>query len=56
MTDSLPDYLQRTIVAEELIVKKAGGKYKMLPLFTETSTKIKAVNTLPYLSNILHSN
>jgi obg-like ATPase 1 len=25
-------------------VKKAGGKYKMLPLFTETTTKIKEVS------------
>lgn len=37
------DILQRTIVAEEQIVRKAGGKYKMLPLFTETTTKIKAM-------------
>ncbi|KAF1949047.1 hypothetical protein CC80DRAFT_497812 [Byssothecium circinans] len=37
------DILQKTIVAEELIVKKAGGKYKMLPLFTETTIKIKAM-------------
>lgn len=37
------DILQRTIVAEEQIVRKAGGKYKMLPLFTETTTKIKAL-------------
>ncbi|KAF5680157.1 GTP-binding protein [Fusarium circinatum] len=35
------DILAKQIVAEELIVKKAGGKYKMLPLFTETTTKIK---------------
>ncbi|KAF4465010.1 GTP-binding [Fusarium albosuccineum] len=37
------DILQKTIVAEELIVKKAGGKYKMLPLFTETTNKIRAM-------------
>lgn len=37
------DILQKTIVAEEAIVRKAGGKYKMLPLFTETTTKIKTV-------------
>ncbi|KAK1472751.1 GTP-binding protein YchF [Colletotrichum tamarilloi] len=37
------DILAKTIVAEELIVKKAGGKYKMLPLFTETTTKIQAM-------------
>ncbi|KAF4949396.1 hypothetical protein FSARC_13486 [Fusarium sarcochroum] len=35
------DILQKTIIAEEAIVKKAGGKYKMLPLFTETTTKIR---------------
>lgn len=38
------DILAKQIVAEELIVKKAGGKYKMLPLFTETTTKIKEVS------------
>lgn len=37
------DILQKTIVAEEAIVRKAGGKYKMLPLFTETTTKIQAM-------------
>lgn len=44
MCFGLSDILQRTIIAEEAIVKKAGGKYKMLPLFTETTTKIKAVS------------
>lgn len=38
------DILQKTIIAEEAIVRKAGGKYKMLPLFTETTTKIQAVS------------
>jgi obg-like ATPase 1 len=38
------DILDKAIVAEELIVRKAGGKYKMLPLFTETTTKIRAVS------------
>ncbi|KAF6815503.1 GTP-binding protein YchF [Colletotrichum plurivorum] len=37
------DILAKTIVAEEQIVRKAGGKYKMLPLFTETTTKIQAM-------------
>jgi obg-like ATPase 1 len=37
------DILQKTIVAEDAIVRKAGGKYKMLPLFTETTAKIKAM-------------
>jgi len=35
------DILGKTIIAEEAIVKKAGGKYKMLPLFTSTTAKIK---------------
>jgi len=39
------DILDKQIVAEELIVKKAGGKYKMLPLFYETTTKIRAVRS-----------
>ncbi|KAK3682125.1 P-loop containing nucleoside triphosphate hydrolase protein [Podospora appendiculata] len=37
------DILQRAIVAEEAIVRKAGGKFKMLPLFYETTGKIKAL-------------
>ncbi|KAK7978498.1 GTP-binding protein YchF [Apiospora sp. TS-2023a] len=37
------DILQKQIVAEEALVRKAGGKYKMLPLFTETTTKIRAM-------------
>jgi hypothetical protein len=37
------DILAKTIVAEEAIVRKAGGKYKMLPLFNETTAKIKAL-------------
>lgn len=44
LNDHNTDILQRTIVAEEAIVKKAGGKYKMLPLFTETTTKIRTVS------------
>lgn len=40
----VPDILEKQIVAEEAIVRKAGGKYKMLPLFTETTTKIRAVS------------
>ncbi|KAG8361151.1 Obg-like ATPase 1 [Fusarium venenatum] len=37
------DILDKQIVAEEMIVKKAGGKYKMLPLFYETTSKIRAM-------------
>ena len=42
-TKNVADILAKTIVAEVAIVKKAGGKYKMLPLFDETSAKIKDV-------------
>lgn len=37
------DILAKAKVAEEAIVRKAGGKFKMLPLFDETTAKIKAV-------------
>ncbi len=37
------DILVKAIVAEEAIVRKAGGKFKMLPLFYETTSKIKAL-------------
>lgn len=37
------DILTKAIVAEEAIVRKAGGKFKMLPLFYETTGKIKAL-------------
>jgi obg-like ATPase 1 len=37
------DILVKAKVAEEAIVRKAGGKFKMLPLFDETTAKIKAV-------------
>lgn len=37
------DILTKAIVAEEAIVRKAGGKFKMLPLFYETTSKIKAL-------------
>ncbi|RDL41403.1 GTP-binding protein YchF [Venustampulla echinocandica] len=35
------DILQKQIVAEEAIVRKAGGKFKMNPLFPSTTAKIK---------------
>ncbi|KAJ5228470.1 hypothetical protein N7489_009178 [Penicillium chrysogenum] len=35
------DILAKAKVAEEAIVRKAGGKFKMLPLFDETTAKIK---------------
>jgi obg-like ATPase 1 len=37
------DILAKTKVLEEATVRKAGGKYKMLPLFDETTAKIKEV-------------
>lgn len=37
------DILTKAIIAEEAIVRKAGGKFKMLPLFYETTGKIKAL-------------
>ena len=37
------DFLGKAIIAEEAIVRKAGGKFKMLPLFYETTGKIKAL-------------
>jgi obg-like ATPase 1 len=37
------DILAKAKVAEEAIVRKAGGKFKMLPLFDETTAKIKAL-------------
>jgi hypothetical protein len=43
------DILAKTKVLEEATVRKAGGKYKMLPLFDETTAKIKKV-TLRILS------
>jgi obg-like ATPase 1 len=40
---SRTDILAKTKVLEEAAVRKAGGKYKMLPLFDETTAKIKTV-------------
>ena len=37
------DILAKAKVAEEATVRKAGGKFKMLPLFNETTAKIKEV-------------
>ncbi|KAF2812262.1 uncharacterized protein BDZ99DRAFT_263678 [Mytilinidion resinicola] len=37
------DILQKTKIAEEATVRKAGGKFKMLPLFDETTAKIKTM-------------
>lgn len=38
------DILAKAKIAEEAIVRKAGGKFKMLPLFDETTAKIKEVS------------
>jgi hypothetical protein len=37
------DILAKTIIAEEAVVRKAGGKFKMNPLFPSTTAKITAV-------------
>lgn len=37
------DILAKTIVSEEAVVRKAGGKFKMNPLFPSTVAKIKAM-------------
>ncbi|PVH76394.1 GTP-binding protein YchF [Cadophora sp. DSE1049] len=37
------DILAKTIISEEAVVRKAGGKFKMNPLFPSTVTKIKAM-------------
>ncbi|KAJ3164334.1 hypothetical protein HDU88_005432 [Geranomyces variabilis] len=35
------EFLKKAIAAEEMAVKKGGGKYKLSPLFTETMEKVK---------------
>ena len=47
------DILAKTIITEEATVRKAGGKFKMNPLFPSTTTKIKAVR-LANPPTILH--
>jgi obg-like ATPase 1 len=37
------DILAKTIISEEAVVRKAGGKFKMNPLFPNTVAKIKTV-------------
>jgi hypothetical protein len=39
----LSDILAKTIISEEAVVRKAGGKFRMNPLFLTTVAKIKAV-------------
>jgi obg-like ATPase 1 len=47
------DILAQTIISEEAVVRKAGGKFKMNPLFPSTVAKIKTVRSQPYyLENI----
>jgi hypothetical protein len=43
----LLDILAKTIISEEAVVRKAGGKFKMNPLFPSTVAKIKAVRASP---------
>jgi len=40
------DILSKTIIAEEAVVRKAGGKFKMNPLFPSTVAKIQKVRSL----------
>jgi obg-like ATPase 1 len=40
------DILAKTTISEEEVVRKAGGKFKMNPLFPSTVAKIKAVCNL----------
>jgi obg-like ATPase 1 len=39
------DILAKTIIFEEAVVRKAGGKFRMNPLFPSTVAKIKVVRT-----------
>jgi len=48
------DILAKTIIAEEAVVRKAGGKFKMNPLFPSTVEKIKKVLRFPSC-NVSHS-
>lgn len=47
--DEKIDILAKTIISEEAVVRKAGGKFKMNPLFPSTVAKIKTVRSLPAL-------
>jgi obg-like ATPase 1 len=42
------DILAKTIISEEAVVRKAGGKFKMNPLFPSTVAKIKTVSNFSY--------
>ena len=44
------DILAKTIIIEKAVVRKAGGKFKMNPLFPSTVAKIKEVS--PYLATM----
>ncbi|KAH9215281.1 P-loop containing nucleoside triphosphate hydrolase protein [Leptodontidium sp. 2 PMI_412] len=44
LTRGTTNILAKTIISEEAIVRKVGGKFKMNPLFPSTVTKIKAKN------------
>jgi hypothetical protein len=41
------DILAKTIITEEAVVRKAGGKFKMNPLFPSTVATIKTVLKFP---------
>ncbi|EPE29345.1 P-loop containing nucleoside triphosphate hydrolase [Glarea lozoyensis ATCC 20868] len=40
------DILAKTIISEEAVVRKAGGKFKMNPLFPSTVEKIRAMSLI----------
>ena len=40
------DIIAKTIISEEAVVRKAGGKFKMNPLFPSTVAKIQKVRLL----------
>lgn len=53
LTRIMIDILAKTIVSEEAVVRKAGGKFKMNPLFPSTVAKIKAVSAFSLPSKLL---
>jgi hypothetical protein len=46
-------FLSKIIISEEAVVRKAGGKFKMNPMFPSTVAKIQAVRILFYENFII---
>lgn len=42
------DILPKTIISEDAVGRKAGGKFKMNPLFPSIVAKIKTVSNVSY--------